>query len=278
MMSESLAIGGRAITKWLRNPFAVIAALIQATFWLVLFGNSFNPANAFASSPLGGGSLGFFQQAFGGATNYITFLTPGVIGIVSLTTMSFMGVDTVLDRLSGYLDMLSTYPIPRTSIYFGAMIQNITKAMATAVVTFLLAFFVPNGLRLVQGFSMVDLLGVLLTFALLSLVFSALFSGIAISVKSTDSFFALVNFLTFPIMFTSTALFPIGFFPSWMKPYAQANPVSLASEATRLLIVKGALTAAQTWSFAGDVAGLLAYGVVFGALGILMARNALRAR
>jgi len=278
MISESLAIGGRAITKWLRNPFAVIAALIQATFWLVLFGNSFNPANAISSSPLGGGSLGLLQQAFGGAVNYITFLTPGVIGIVSLTTMSFMGVDSVLDRMSGYLDMLSTYPIPRTSIYFGAIIQNLTKAMATAGVTFLLALFVPNGLRLVQGFTMLDLAGVLLTFALLSLVFSALFSGIAISVKSTDSFFAVVNFLTFPIMFTSTALFPLSFFPGWMKPFAKANPVSLASEAARLLIVKGSLSAAQVSSFTGDIFGLVVYGVLFGALGLLMAKNALKPR
>ena len=278
MISESLAIGGRAITKWLRNPFAVVAALLQATFWLVLFGNSFNPANAISASPLGGGSLGFLQQAFGGAVNYITYLTPGVIGIMSLTTMSFMGVDIVLDRMSGYLDMLSTCPIPRTSIYFGAMLQNIAKAMATAIVTFLLAFFVPNGLRLVQGFGVVDLLGLLLTFALLSTVFSALFSGIAISVKSTDSFFALINFLTFPIMFTSTALFPLGFFPSWMKPLAQVNPVSLASEATRLLIVQGALTGTQTSTFAGDIFGLVVYGAVFGALGILMAKNALKAR
>jgi ABC-2 type transport system permease protein len=278
MISESLAIGGRAITKWLRNPFAVIAALVQATFWLLLFGNSFNPANAFSSSSLGAGALGVFQEVFGGAANYITFLTPGVIGIVSLTAMSFMGVDTVLDRMSGYLDMLSTYPIPRTSIYFGAMIQNIAKAIATAVATFLLAFFVPNGLRLVQGFSVVDLAGVLLVFALLSLVFSALFSGIAISVKSTDSFFAFVNFLTFPIMFTSTALFPLAFFPSWLKPVAEANPVSLSSEATRLLIVNGSLTGAQLSTLAGDIAGLLVYGVVFGTLGIMMARNALKPR
>lgn len=277
MISEGLAIGGRAITKWLRNPFAVVAALIQATFWLVLFGNSFNPANAI-SPQVSGGSLGFFQQAFGGAANYITFLTPGVIGIVSLTTMSFMGVDTVLDRMSGYMDMLSTYPIPRTSIYLGAVVQNVTKAMATAVVTFTLAFFVPNGLRLAPGFNALDLAGVLLTLALLSVVFSALFSGIGISMRSTDSFFALINFLTLPVWFISTAMFPLAFFPSWLKPLAQANPISLASEACRLLIVHGPLTAGQVSSFTGDVAGLLVYGAAFWALGVLMARNALKPR
>jgi len=278
MISESITIGGRAITKWLRNPFAVVVSLVQATFWLVLFGNSFNPANAISSTPLGGGSLGVLQQAFGGAVNYITFLTPGVVGIVSLTTMSFMGVDVVLDRINGYTDMLSTYPIPRTSIYFGAMLQNITKAIATAVVTFSLAFFVPNGLRLVHGFSLTDILGVLLTFVLLSTVFSALFSGIAVSVKSTDSFFAVVNFLGLPIWFTSTALFPLSFFPGWLKPFSQANPVSLASEAMRLLIVNGSLSGAQLSAFTGDIVGLAIYGAVFGALGILMAKNALKAR
>jgi len=278
LISESLALGKRAVTKWLRNPFAVVAALIQATFWLVLFGNSFNPAGALSSSPLGGGSLGLFQQTFGGAANYITFLTPGVIGIVSLTTMSFMGVDVVLDRVNGYLDTLSTYPIPRTSIYFGAVLQNMAKAMATAVITFILALAVPNGLRLVQGFTVPDLLGVLMTFALLSAVFAGLFTGIAISVRSTDSFFALVNFLTFPIMFTSTALFPISFFPSWMKPFAQWNPVSLASDASRLLIVNGQLSAAQTSTFTGDIVGLVVYGSLFAALGIYMAKRALRPR
>jgi len=187
-------------------------------------------------------------------------------------------VDTVLDRLSGYVDMLRTFPIPRASIYFGAMIQNIVKAMATAVVTLSLAFFVPNGLKLAQGFGVADALGVLLAFFLLSLVFSALFSGIAVSVRSTDSFFAVVNFLSLPIWFTSTALFPLSFFPAWLKPYSQANPISLANEAARLLIVNGTLSGVQASSFAGDIAGLLLYGVVFGALGIMLARNALKAR
>jgi len=277
-MAESLALAWRAMTKWLRNPFSVMAALLQAIFWLALFGNSFNPANALSSSALGGGSLGVLQQAFGGAANYITFLTPGVIGIVSLTTMSFMGVDVVFDRMNGYLDTLRTYPIPRTSIYFGAALQNVAKAMATAVITFVLALIVPNGLRLIGGFGILDLLGVFLVFALLAAVFSGLFTGIAITVKSTDSFFGAVNLLTFPIMFTSTALFPITFFPSWMKPFAQANPVSLASGAARLLIVDGTLTSTQVAAFAGEIAGLALYGVLFAVLGIIMAQRALRPR
>lgn len=216
------------------------------------------------------------QQTFGGAPNYITFLTPGVVCVVSLTTISFMGVDVVLDRLSGFLDTVSTYPIPRDSIYLGAAIQNIAKVMATAVVTFVLALFVPNGLRLAPGFGVINALGIFVTFALLSFVFSSLFAGIAIFVKTTDSFFAVVNFLALPFWFTSTALFPIAFFPSWLKPYAQANPISLASNAARLLIVNGPLSPSQASSFLTDIAGLALCGFLFAVMGIMMARRALR--
>ena len=277
MISDAMALGARSLKKWIRNPFAVIVAVIQSIFWLALFGNSFNPANAF-SSAAGGGSLGLLQQAFGGAANYITFLAPGVISIIALTGMSFMGVDLVLDRINGYLNFVSTCPIPRSSIYFGGVLQNIAKAMVQIPITFLLALVVPNGLRLAQGFGILNLLGVFASIALLAAVFSTLFTGIAISVKNTDSFFGLVNFLTFPIMFTSTALFPISFFPSWLKPIAQANPISMASEAARLLVVNGTLSATQLSAFAGDLIGLFVFLVFFAALGTFMARNALKAR
>ena len=276
MISETLALGRRSLTKWTRNPFAVIVTSLQALFWLALFGNSFNPANALQSNAAG--SLGPLQQAFGGAATYITFLTPGVISIVALTGMSFMGVDLVFDRVNGYLDVLRAFPIPRTSIYFGGVIQNVAKGMIAAPITFLIGLAVPDGLRLGQGFGVLNLVGIFATIALLTTVFSTFFTGIAISVKSTDSFFAAVNFLTFPIMFTSTAFFPLSFFPGWLKPIAQVNPISLASDAMRLLVVNGRLSASQTSAFIGDWVGLLAFGMVFALVGILMARSALKAR
>ena len=277
MIGETLALGKRSLTKWTRNPFAVIVTSIQALFWLALFGNSFNPANAFAASS-SSGSLGPLQQAFGGASNYVTFLTPGVISIVALTGMSFMGVDLVFDRINGYMDVLRAFPIPRTSIYFGGVLQNVAKGMVAAPITFVLALLIPDGMKLAQGFGALDLVGVFAVVALLTAVFSTFFTGIAISVKSTDSFFAAVNFLTFPFMFTSSAFFPLSFFPGWLKPVAQANPITLASDAMRLFIVNGSLSAGQVQSLLGDVAGLAVFGVVFTLLGMLMARNALKAK
>lgn len=276
MIGESVTLAKRSLKKWTYNPLAMLAGAIQGIFWLVLFGNSFNPANAFASSP--GGSRGPLQQAFGGASNYITFLAPGVIGLVVLTTMSFLGSDLVLDRINGYIGMLSTYPIPRSSIYFGGVLQNLAKAMVLAAITFVLAIIVPNGMVLAQGFGILNLLGVFVAIALLCAVFSTFFTGIALSVKSMDSFFGLVNFLTFPIMFTSTALFPISFFPEWLKPIAEVNPLSLACNAVRLVVINGILSASQASDFALDLIGLLIFAIAFAIMGIMMARKALKPR
>lgn len=274
MMSDTIALGTRSLKKWVRNPFSILPIAIQALVWLLLFGNSFNPGSALSSS---GGSLGILRNAFGGAPNYITYLTPGIIGMLVVTGMSFLGVDFVMDRLNGYLDMLKASPIPRTSIYFGGVVQNIVKAMIAAVITFVVALIVPDGLKLASGFGIVNLVAVFFAVAVLSGVFSMLFTGVAVAAKSTDSFFAVINFLFFPIAFTSTAMFPISFFPGWLKPVAEANPISLASGAARLAVVNATLTAPQVSTYLGDILGLAVYVIVFAVLGVFLAENALKA-
>jgi ABC-2 type transport system permease protein len=151
------------------------------------------------------------------------------------------------------------------------------KAIVTSAITLVVALLIPNGLKLAGSFDIIDLLGIFVAIGLLTAVFASLFTGISIAAKSTDSFFAVVNFLFFPVVFTSTALFPISFFPSWLEPIARANPISLASEAIRLLVVNGTLSAAQLSMFAGYVGGLLAYTIIFIALGTMLARHALKA-
>lgn len=277
MIADSLLVAKRHLLKWASNPFVVVIIAIQGVFWLGLFGNSFNPANALGGQN-GGGSLGVLKSTFGGAPNYITFLTPGILGVLAVTGMSFLGSDLVLDRMNGTLNLMRTYPISRTSIYGGAVLQNFVKGTVQVPVTILIAVLVPNGLRFAPGFGAMNALALILAIELLALVFSTLFTAIAIASRNTSNFFGVVNFLTFPIMFTSSALFPLSFFPSWLKPAAGANPLSLASDAARLALVHGTLSASEWNVFANDIVGLLVWGIVFTVLGTLMAQNALRAK
>ncbi len=264
MLRETLALTMRALQKWVRNPASVMPGLFTSLFYLALFGSSFNPGN-----------LGL-QEAFGGAPTYITYLTSGVICIILVFNMAFGGIDLVLDRQLGYLSSLLTAPIPRAAIYLSGVFQNLAKVLLLAVLTFIVALFLPSGLKLPGSFGVVDFVGVFIAFILLGLGLSFIFTALALTVRSIDSLVAIVNFLTLPIMFMSNTFFPPSSFPDWLKTIANVNPVTKANEAARLLIVNGSLSASQASTYWSDIGYLVAFAAILGLLGYLAARRALR--
>ena len=215
------------------------------------------------------------SQTFGGAATYISYLTAGIICLILVFNMAFGGIDLVLDRQLGFLSTLLTAPISRASIYFSGVLQNMVKAMSLAFLSFIIALVLPNGLELGKGFGVLDLIGVFGSFALLAFALSCVFTALALSVKSIDSLVAIVNFATFPLVFTSTALFPQAGFPSWLLAISNVNPITKATNSARLLMINGTLSSTQLSSFSGDGAYLIVFAVVMAVLGYIAARKAL---
>ena len=275
MLRETFALTVRALRKWVRNPASIMPGLATSLFYLILFGNSFNPANLFSSGSSGPPSS-VLQAAFGGAPNYITYLTSGVICIILVFNMAFGGIDLVLDRQLGYLNSLLTAPIPRAAIFISGVAQNLVKVLVLGVLTFAVALIIPNGLQLPASFGVLDFLGIFGAFILLGLGLSFIFTALALAVRSIDSLVAIVNFLTLPVMFMSNAFFPPSSFPDWLKAIADFNPVTKANEAARLLIINGTLTSSQASTYAWDMAYLVGFAALLGVLGYLAAKRALR--
>jgi ABC-2 type transport system permease protein len=276
LISETLALAGRALRKWVRNPAAVLPGFFVALFYVALLGSSFNPTKIVPAGVPMSIASSILSQTFGGAPNYITFLTPGVICIILVFNMAFGGIDLVLDRQLGYLGTLLTAPIPRAAIYISGVAQNLAKVLLLAVLTFFVALILPNGLELPGSFNVVDFFGVFLAFTLLGLGLSFIFTALALSVRSIDSLVAIVNFLTLPMTFTSNTFFPLTVFPSWLESIAELNPITKANEAARLLVINGSLTGSQTTTFVYDIIYLVAFAAILGILGYLAARRALR--
>jgi ABC-2 type transport system permease protein len=272
---ETFALTLRALRKWVRNPASIMPGLFTSLFYLILFGNSFNPANLFSSGS-GGVPSSVLRSAFGGAPTYITYLTSGVICIILVFNMAFGGIDLVLDRQLGYLNSLLTAPIPRAAIFISGVAQNLVKVLILGILTFIVALVIPNGLELPSSFGVLNLLGVFGAFIFLGLGLSFIFTALALSVRSIDSLVAIVNFLTLPVMFMSNAFFPPSSFPSWLMTIANVNPVTKANEAARLLLINGSLTSAQVSTYAWDMAYLVGFAALLGVLGYLAAKRALR--
>lgn len=281
MLDETVALTNRALKKWVRNPFTIIPGLATSAFYLALFGNSFNPTNLVPASAGGSSEAiksAILQTTFGGAMTYITYLTAGVICLITVFNMSFGGIDIVLDRQLGYFNTLLTSPIPRASIYFSGVLQNLAKAMLLAALTFVIALAIPNGLKLPASFGLLELAGAFAAIALLGLGLSCIFTSIAMAARSIDSLVAVVNFINLPLIFMSSSLFPSSSFPAWLKAISDVNPITKADEAARVLIVGGNPAAnGMMGTFVGDMVYLVAFAVACGLLGYLAAARVMRA-
>ena len=101
MFNDLIALTGRALKKWIRNPAAVLPGFFTALFYLALFGNSFNPTSLIPSN-MGGFQLtpamlqsiktSILSQTFGGAATYISYLTAGIICLILVFNMAFGGI------------------------------------------------------------------------------------------------------------------------------------------------------------------------------------------
>jgi ABC-2 type transport system permease protein len=281
---DLVALSNRALLKWVRNPAAVLPGFFTALFYIALFGNSFNPTGLVPSN-ISGFQLSATQlaqvktailsQTFGGATTYISYLTAGIISLILVFNMAFGGIDLVLDRQLGFLNTILTAPISRASIYFSGVVQNMVKAMSLAFITFVVAIVLPNGLVVGKGFGVLSFFGAFAAFALLAFALSCVFTALALSVKSIDSLVAIVNFATFPLVFTSTALFPSADFPSWLKTISSYNPITWATDAARLLMINGTLSSSQALSYEWSLLYLVLFAVVMALVGNFAARKAL---
>lgn len=202
----------------------IIMMVVQPTIWLVLMGNMMSglTSNPFASRMLGVG-------------RYIDFMTPGIMAMTALFGGVYGGVSVIWDRRFGFLNKMLASPIARSAIPVGKMIATALQAMLQVMIIVVIAILLR--VRFATG-----PLGVMLLVGMATL-FGFAMSGISLAlasvIKTHETLFAIVNFLTMPLIFTSNAMFPRAAMPSWLQTISRWNPVSYAVEPMRLLVTQG---------------------------------------
>jgi len=129
--------------------------------------------------------------------------------------------------------------------------------MPQALILILAALVIPNGLKFVHGFTVLDALVIIAAIILVSFIFSSIFSVIAIRMTNMNSIFGIVNLVNLPLLFVSYAMFSSSMMASWLSSVAAYNPVSWSAEAMRMVIINGNLTGSQ-WIQVGQWLGALA--------------------
>jgi len=259
-MSGLVALTGRELKKWYKQPFVLFISLVQPIIWMGLFGKAFNlSALAPPGTPAGSGFLNTF-----GVSDYFSYMAVGMLSFVVLFATMFSGMSIVWDRRLGFLNKVLSTPASRGSIVLSKVLIAVIRALVQAGIVLVAAVLL--GLHVSADFNPVFLLGVFAALFLMSVGLSSLFVAIAIRSSRWETQMAIMNLLNLPLLFASNALFPTSLMPDWLKAFAQVNPVTYGTDAARQFI----LLSPNWTSVTNDFLFLGTFAAVFAAIGIVL--------
>jgi ABC-2 type transport system permease protein len=229
----------RELKHFVRSRALVFTTLITPFVWLAFMGNSFNLSNiqlpAQFAQLLAQAHISFnLSQMVFGASSYLAFFTPGILTMTTLMGGIMGGNTIVWDRRLGFLNKMLAAPISRTSIATGKIIASSLRTGLQATIIGAVAVLV-MGVEVATG--PIGFVLAILIAMLLCLGFASLSMAIAARLKNMDAMFAILQLLTFPLLFMSPAMFPTTTMPSWLQTATNFNPVTYGVLPIRALFV-----------------------------------------
>jgi ABC-2 type transport system permease protein len=245
----------REMKKFFRSWSRVVGMVAMPAFFLAFMGMGFQsfqipgiPSSAFIANYLEEVLRSFwgFNQyiAYYGAQylagvlaqklglNYLSFLSPGIIGMILLFASMVAGMSILFDREFGFLKEVMVAPVSRLSIAMGRTLGGVTTAIMQGLL--ILGISIPMGVNIIgpAGLSLSVVFMMLISMGFVGL-------GVAFAAKMTDfqGFMLIMNFIVFPLFFLSGALFPLSSFPSWVQSVAYLDPLTYGVDALRTTLV-----------------------------------------
>ena len=250
-LADMLVLARRSLLRIPRQPDLLVGFTVQPVMFVLLF-----------------------VYVFGGAIqtpgyDYVDFLMPGII----VQTMAFGGFVTALglaeDMKKGLIDRFRSLPMSRSAVLTGRTLADVATNAVQLVVMI--------GVGLLVGFDFkTGILDVIAGIALLLLIgyaFSWVFAFIGLASSSPEASNAFGFIFILPLTFASSVFVPVESMPDWLQRFAEVNPITTMTDATRALFL-GTPAHNDVW---GAVVWSLGIAVVFGLLAVWRYRRAITA-
>ncbi len=231
----------REFVRFARQRGRALSSIARPFIWLIFAGAGF--ATVFTG---------------GGEIDYRRYMAPGLLGMVVMFGSLLASLSTVTDRDAGVLRMLLVAPIRRSTITLGKALGATGLGTAQALVVGVILL---PAVRLWPGGA--GLLLALAALAVSSLALGALGLVLAATMRSMENFAGVMNFVVFPMLFLSGALYPVRRLGPALRALVYLNPLAYGVD-----LLKHALLA--EWMGAGyggelpvllDFAALAAFAV-----------------
>jgi ABC-2 type transport system permease protein len=234
-LRQFVALTQRELIKWLRAPTGIISSLMLPFFYLLLFGQALNIGKILS---IGGVPPQETAAIYLGAPNYFSYFSIGMVGFIMLFTGLFAGANVIFARRFGTLKKETSAPVPREVIFGARVAAGVVRGVIFGSVVIAIALLFAHlpglsGLTLTGGTGVVGAVEVVLAMGMITALFSSIFIGLGFITEQIESYFALVNLVNLPVLFSSNALFPSSLYPTWLADLARWNPVSLGVDVMR---------------------------------------------
>jgi ABC-2 type transport system permease protein len=228
------ALTNRELKKWYQQPVVFIMGIIQPILWLALLGKAMN-LSAMIPTNLPGVSQGAVMMATFGTTDYFSFMAMGMVAFTTVFTTAFTGMSVVWDKRLGFMNKVLSTPVSRSAIILSKVFSASIRAMFQAAIVTVVAFAL--GLVLGANFAWWSILGVFGIVFLISVGLSSMFTALTLRATRMEMPQAIFQLITLPLMFASSAYFPIDKMPAWLQAVASVNPISYTIDAIRRLMI-----------------------------------------
>ena len=244
---DAFTITWRNLLQVVRNPQLAVVDTITPIMFVLLFAFVF------------GGAI----QVPGG--DYIRYLMPGIF----VQTVVFGATGTAIglaeDLQKGIIDRFRSLPMAASAVLIGRTfadaLRNLYTVLVMTAVGYAIGFRFQGGpaeaalaLALVVGFGY---------------AISWLSANIGLVAKSAQAAQGAIFIPIFPLTFASSAFVPVATMPSWLRPIAEANPVTVVVNAARGLV----LGTPDGATILGAVAWIVGLTVVFAPLALVLYRR-----
>jgi ABC-2 type transport system permease protein len=228
------ALTNRDLKKWYQNPIVFVIGIVQPILWLALLGKAMNIGSIIPSN-IPGISVDFIMRNTFGTADYFSYMAMGMVAFTTVFTSAFVGVSVVFDRRLGFMSKVLSTPVSRSVIIISKVLSASIRSMFQAAIVTIVAFLL--GLQTGTNFTPFSILGIFAIVFLIGFGLSSMFTAITLRTTRMETPQAIFNLVTLPLMFASSAYFPIEQMPSWLRAIADVNPISYTIDAVRRLMI-----------------------------------------
>jgi ABC transporter DrrB family efflux protein len=211
---DTLLITRRHLLRTWRTPQIIIFSAIMPIVFVLLFRYVF------------GGSI-----HVPGYTEYVDYLIPGIVVQTVLFGGSSTAVGMADDLASGMTDRLRSLPIHRGAILAARTLGDMLRLSYTVALVIAIGLLV--GFRFHTGpVQVAEGLAIALLFGYAC---SWLFALVALTVRHSETAQLAAFMITFPIVFASSIFASPATMPTWLRDFANNQPVTKVVDALRAL-------------------------------------------